>query len=109
MDKALIKSDDDMLSAPNDPSVDVSYFNQHELMYYERNGYRHIGQEFNPHVTLGRIRPDARRRDKELPEIVNSSCAVLVIMPTVAPVYQIGEARTHAATVHRGRNLPHDF
>ena len=109
MDGALIKSDDDMLPAPNDPSVDVLYFNQHELMYYACKGYCHIGQEFNLHVTLGRVRPDAPRRDKELPEIVNSSCAVLVIMPTAAPMYQIGEARIHAATLHRGRNLRDDF
>lgn len=66
MNGALIKSDDNMLPAPNQPSVDVSYFNQHELMYYERNGYRHIGQEFNLHVTL--------RAFAQMPLVETKSC-----------------------------------
>lgn len=99
MNGALIKSDDNMLPAPNQPSIDVSYFNQHELMYYERNGYRHLGQEFNLHVTLRAFAqmPSSRQRAARNR---HASCAVLVIMPTAAPVYQIGEAHIHAATLH---------
>ena len=82
--------------ATEDLAKDLTGYTDSEVENYRRYGYRYIGADYRPHVTLGRT-PDRRRAGDEakLMARFHNARPAIEIRPDHLSVYEIGRDGAH--------------
>lgn len=94
----LNKLSSQLLITDKDRNKDISSYSNAEKDNFLRYGYRYIGPQYTPHITIGRskdrgISPDFR----EIREVISSVLNGIVLIPDAITVYSPGVSGEHTA------------
>lgn len=76
-----------------------SGYSDKQIAYYSRFGYRYIGEEYRPHVTLGRTLDGERRLAPEVVRAFSKKLAGLDFSFTRLAFYEAGESGTFSREI----------